>query len=156
MYNEHGSRVEEGVAVLSKFPIRRQDYILLSRDYTDKQDDHQRLVLHAQIAVPSIGTVHVYGTHLSLSEAARDRTVLELSDFIDLNGANEFPVFCGDLNAEPDSAAIRYLIVGTEKSVHRRGKESSAEREPITKMRSCRCIQSQNRDLRAKERARRR
>ena len=37
MYNEHGSRVEEGVAVLSKFPIRRQDYILLSRDYTDKQ-----------------------------------------------------------------------------------------------------------------------
>ena len=65
-------------------------------------------------------------------------------------------VFCGDLNAEPDSAAIRYLIVGTEKSVNRRGKESSAEREPITKMRSCRCIQSQNRDLRAKGRARRR
>ena len=124
MYNEHGSRVEEGVAVLSKFPIRRQDYILLSRDYTDKQDDHQRLVLHAQIAVPSIGTVHVYGTHLSLSEAARDRTVRELSDFIDWNGANEFSVFCGDLNAEPDSAAIRYLIVGKGKSVKRRGKES--------------------------------
>ena len=124
MYNEHGSRVEEGVAVLSKFPIRRQDYILLSRDYTDKQDDHQRLVLHAQITVPSIGTIHVYGTHLSLSEAARDRTVRELSDFIDWNGANEFSVFCGDLNAEPDSAAIRYLIVGKGKSVKRRGKES--------------------------------
>ena len=112
MYNEHGSRVEEGVAVLSKFPIRGQDYIMLSRDYTDRQDDHQRLVLHAQIAVPAIGTVHVYGTHLSLSEAARDRTVLELSDFIDGNGASDFSVFCGDLNAELDSAAIRYLIVG--------------------------------------------
>ena len=39
------------------------------------------------------------------------RTVVELSDFIDKNGENGFSVFCGDLNAEPDTRAIRYLIV---------------------------------------------
>ena len=38
-------------------------------------------------------------------------TVVELSDFIDKNGENGFSVFCGDLNAEPDTLAIRYLIV---------------------------------------------
>lgn len=115
--------MEEGVAIFSRFPIARQDYILLSRDYQDKQDDHQRVVLHAAIQVPALGLVHVYGTHLSLSERARDRsssprgfirsTVLELSDFIDANGRTGFSVFCGDLNAEPDSRAIRYLIVAS-------------------------------------------
>lgn len=39
------------------------------------------------------------------------RTVPELSDFIDKNGKTGFSVFCGDLNAEPDSRAIQYLIV---------------------------------------------
>ena len=73
MYVERNARVEEGVAILSKFPIIKQDYIILSRDFTDKQDDHQRVVLHATISVPYLGPVHVYGTHLSLSEKARDR-----------------------------------------------------------------------------------
>ena len=73
MYVEHGARVEEGVAIFSKFPIVRQDYIILSRDYTDKDDNHQRIVLHATLAVPYLGHVHVYGTHLSLSERARNR-----------------------------------------------------------------------------------
>lgn len=111
MYVERGARVEEGVAIFSKFPITHQDYIILSRDYLDKQDDHQRVVLHATIEVPYLGPIQVYGTHLSLSESARDRTVPELSDFIDANGRNGFSVFCGDLNAEPDSRAIQYLIV---------------------------------------------
>ena len=39
------------------------------------------------------------------------RTVVELSRFIDSYGRNGFSVFCGDLNAEPDSRAIQYLIV---------------------------------------------
>ena len=122
MYVEHHSRVEEGVAIFSKFPIVYQDYIVLSRDYEDNQDDHQRVVLHATIAVPTIGTIHVYGTHLSLSRTARERTVLELADFIDRNGVNGFSVFCGDLNAEPDSLAIRYLIVGAGGWIERREK----------------------------------
>ena len=73
MYVERSARVEEGVAIFSKFPILRQDYIILSRDYEDKQDDHQRVVLHATIQIPYLGNIHVYGTHLSLSEKARDR-----------------------------------------------------------------------------------
>ena len=117
MYVERGARVEEGVAIFSKFPITHQDYIILSRDYLDKHDDHQRVVLHATIEVPYLGPIQVYGTHLSLSEQARDRTVPELSDFIDANGKTGFSVFCGDLNAEPDSRAIQYLIVSHERSL---------------------------------------
>ena len=52
MYVERGARVEEGVAIFSRFPITHQDYLILSRDYLDKQDDHQRVVLHATIQVP--------------------------------------------------------------------------------------------------------
>lgn len=37
--------------------------------------------------------------------------MIELSDFIDFYGNKGFSVFCGDLNAEPDSKAIQYLIV---------------------------------------------
>ena len=73
MYVERGARVEEGVAIFSKFPIAKQDYIILSRDFTDKDDNHQRVVLHTTISVPYLGPGHVYGTHLSLSERARDR-----------------------------------------------------------------------------------
>lgn len=73
MYVERGARVEEGVAIFSKFPIAKQDYIILSRDFADKDDNHQRVVLHTTLSVPFLGPVHVYGTHLSLSERARDR-----------------------------------------------------------------------------------
>ena len=112
MYVERHARVEEGVAIFSRFPISSQEYILLSRGFKDRQDDHQRLVLRASVMVPGMGPVRVYGTHLSLSEKARDRTVKELSAFIDAAGERGFSVFCGDLNAEPDSRAIQYLIVG--------------------------------------------
>ena len=73
MYVERGARVEEGVAIFSKFPIAKQDYIILSRNFADKDDNHQRVVLHATLSVPFLGPVHIYGTHLSLSERARDR-----------------------------------------------------------------------------------
>ena len=66
---------------------------------------------------------------ISLSEKARDRTVPELSDFIDKNGKTGFSVFCGDLNAEPDSRAIQYLIVNMILRAHFQGKGTLDERE---------------------------
>ncbi|KAK8803204.1 hypothetical protein WA158_000898 [Blastocystis sp. Blastoise] len=111
MYVERGYRIEEGVLILSLHPIVTQEYILLSRNPQDPQDDHQRLVLRAGIQTKNYGRVYVYGTHLALSEPARDRTVQEIYHYMkNFDPKNKFMhVLCGDLNAEPDSKAIQYL-----------------------------------------------
>ncbi|XP_022098228.1 uncharacterized protein LOC110983346 [Acanthaster planci] len=101
-------RSEEGLAIFSRYPILSHDYILLSRDMNDEEDQqHQRICLHAEIKTPSVGRVHIFVTHLSLSEAARERSVLEI-----WNHMNRFPgpaVLIGDLNAHPRSRIIRFL-----------------------------------------------
>lgn len=43
------ARDEEGPGILSKHPIIASDYLLLSRDPSDKDDEHQRLCLHAAV-----------------------------------------------------------------------------------------------------------
>lgn len=48
-------REEEGVALLSKYPVISTEYMLLPRDYTDKQDGHQRICLYAEIDKPGFG-----------------------------------------------------------------------------------------------------
>ena len=44
-------RVDEGPAIASIFPIVRSDYVLLSRDYNDNRDEHQRLCLCGNLDV---------------------------------------------------------------------------------------------------------
>ena len=46
------------------------------------EDDHQRMCLRALIDVPGRGKVNFFVTHLTLSDAARDRTVAEIWDFV--------------------------------------------------------------------------
>ena len=59
------SRVEEGVAVFSRYPIVSHTYILLSRNTEDSEDAHQRICLCVTIATPE-GEMQVFVTHLSL------------------------------------------------------------------------------------------
>ena len=72
--------------------------------------DIQRLVLHART-----GGVDVFCTHLAwqLHDAAlRERQVRALMAFVRSHtdpGAVIGPIVAGDLNAEPDSSAVRYL-----------------------------------------------
>ena len=44
-------RVDEGPAIASIFPIVRSDYVLLSRDYNDNRDEHQRLCLYGNFDI---------------------------------------------------------------------------------------------------------
>ncbi|XP_078587617.1 uncharacterized protein LOC144868828 [Branchiostoma floridae x Branchiostoma japonicum] len=100
-------RVEEGVAIISKFPIITHDYILLYRNASDSEDFHQRICLHAEIETPYLGVVHLFVTHLSLSEPAQDMSVVQIWEFMQrFRGP---AVLMGDLNTEPDSKAIRFL-----------------------------------------------
>ncbi|XP_070539900.1 uncharacterized protein [Ptychodera flava] len=100
-------RTEEGLAIFSRFPISSHDFILLPRNTSDPDDFHQRILLHAEVEIPVFGRVHVFLTHLSLSEEARDRSVTVIWEYMQRFSGPA--VLMGDLNAEPQSKAIRFL-----------------------------------------------
>ncbi|TYZ66268.1 hypothetical protein PybrP1_005419 [[Pythium] brassicae (nom. inval.)] len=106
--NQPYERIEEGPAVFSKHPIVHSDYLLLSRDPNDPNDAHQRLCLHAVVDVPGWGRVDVYVAHLSLSERAREQSMVEIWRFMRA-GQGVTQVLLGDLNAEPHSRGLRFL-----------------------------------------------
>ncbi|PIK49474.1 hypothetical protein BSL78_13667 [Apostichopus japonicus] len=98
-------RIEEGLAIFSRYPIKSHDYILLSRISADDEDRHQRICLHAEIETPRIKNLHVFVTHLALSQTARERSVVEIWNFME-----KYPgpaLLMGDLNAEPHEKSIR-------------------------------------------------
>lgn len=106
-------RIEEGPAVFSKYPIVDTDYLLLSRDPNDPNDSHQRLCLHAVVDVPGWGLIDVYVTHLSLSERSRERSMVEIWQYM-RSGKGKTQVLLGDLNAEPQSRGLQFLRGETE------------------------------------------
>jgi endonuclease/exonuclease/phosphatase family metal-dependent hydrolase len=130
-------RDEEGPAIFSRFPIIESESYLLSRNSSDEGDSHQRLCLHAVIDASEIiesvldnGNkdtsssssssssssrrllVDVYTVHLSLSEASRNRTVLEIRSFIKRTSKGSLILLAGDMNAEPHEPAIQALTDG--------------------------------------------
>lgn len=103
-------RDEEGPAIFSRHRIVRSDYLLLSRDAHDEGDGHQRVCLHALIALPEASGAHVlvdvYTIHFALSEAARNRTVLEVLQFVRDSASGALQILMGDMNAEPHEPAM--------------------------------------------------
>ncbi|XP_069139672.1 uncharacterized protein [Argopecten irradians] len=100
-------RTEEGVAIFSKYPITSVNHLLLFRNRSNSADTHQRVCLHAVITHPTGTQINVLNTHLSLSHEAREKAVIEIWRYVQqLQGP---VVFMGDLNAEPDERAIKFL-----------------------------------------------
>ncbi|MHB8467897.1 MAG: endonuclease/exonuclease/phosphatase family protein [Acidimicrobiales bacterium] len=97
-----------GNAVLSRWPIDESSSVRLPHVRDDLEVP--RLVMHAR----SDG-IDVFSTHLSwqLHDAAlRERQVVALRRFVEEHTdatASIGPIVAGDLNAEPDSTAVRYL-----------------------------------------------
>ena len=102
-------RVEEGPAIISRWPIVSTDYALLSHDPKDRDDVHQRVCLHAVVEAPGWGLVDVFTAHLSLSESSRERTMVEMWDFVRNHSSGRIQLLMGDFNAEPDSRGIQFL-----------------------------------------------
>ncbi|XP_033757442.1 uncharacterized protein LOC117339844 [Pecten maximus] len=99
-------RTEEGVAIFSKYPIISVNHLLLFRNRSNSADTHQRVCLHAVVS-HSTGKTHILNTHLSLSHEAREKAVVEIWRYVrQLQGP---VIFMGDLNAEPDERAIKFL-----------------------------------------------
>jgi endonuclease/exonuclease/phosphatase family metal-dependent hydrolase len=125
--NDPLERIEEGPAILSKFPIIASHYKLLSRNLHDPNDSHQRLCLCATVHVLEWGYVDIFVTHLSLSESSRENTMIEIWDYMEeiqdhghyhddqvemteMSRTFRTQVLVGDLNAEPSSAGIQFLM----------------------------------------------
>ncbi|HEY65609.1 MAG TPA: hypothetical protein G4O02_13665 [Caldilineae bacterium] len=98
--------VWEGLAILSRLPIADQGWVPLTQDLTDPDDRHQRIVLHARFDLPDV-SFHLFNTHLSLSRAARLRTVPEVLTYMDRFRGPRLLV--GDLNEHPDQAPMEIL-----------------------------------------------
>lgn len=100
----------EGVALLCRLDVTEHAVEALTLDRDDPwEGDSQRIVLAATLDT-SIGPVDVLVTHLSLSERARRRTVLELADFAarhERRSASIGAVLIGDFNALPAESAMR-------------------------------------------------
>jgi endonuclease/exonuclease/phosphatase family metal-dependent hydrolase len=103
-----GGAARFGNAVLSRWPIDANSSARLP--YVPDEREVQRVVVHART-----GGVDVFSTHLAwqLHDAAlRERQVQALARFVGERtdtAAPLGPVLAGDLNAEPDSSAVRYL-----------------------------------------------
>jgi hypothetical protein len=69
-------RNDEGCLILSRYPIAYSTVAFLPRDIGNPQDDHQRILLLAQVQVPiteaSNMLVTVVTSHWSLLSSSRD------------------------------------------------------------------------------------
>ena len=98
-----------GNALLSRWPIKRHDSIML---YGKKETGEGRVALFAEIDGPR-GLIPVLSTHLNWKfehSHIRQRQVTDLARFVDSLRPSSFPpIVCGDFNAEPPSEEIRML-----------------------------------------------
>ncbi|XP_067656654.1 uncharacterized protein [Haliotis asinina] len=122
MNSVRDGRTEEGVAVFSRYPITSHHSLPLFRNQSNSADLHQRMCQHVEIQLPNQKTVHIFNTHLSLSHEAREQSVREMWNYMGkFEGA---AILTGDLNAEPQENAIRYLqektsLIDTWRHLHR-------------------------------------
>lgn len=105
----HDSALSFGNAVASRWPLRDREALRLP----DAGDDERRVALSVTVETPH-GLLGVTCTHLNWKLHhgwVRERQVVALADFARRRrpGLELPPVVAGDLNAEPDSAEIRYL-----------------------------------------------
>jgi len=98
--------VWEGLAILSRIPIAEHGWVSLTRDPDDPRDRHQRIVLHARFDLQD-NSLYLFNTHLSLSQAARLRTVPAVLAYMDRFRGPRLLV--GDLNEHPDQAPMEIL-----------------------------------------------
>ncbi len=104
-------RYREGVAVLSRYPILRQDsrYVSPSRD---PYSIHSRKVVLAQIGVPAFGRVNVFSSHLSWWEDGFGEQFANLRRWArDAQTRHvEATLLCGDFNIEAGSRGYECVL----------------------------------------------
>jgi endonuclease/exonuclease/phosphatase family metal-dependent hydrolase len=114
--HKHSSGHWGGPAILSKLPILETHAQLLTKNSGDPLDRYKKNAIGIIVKIPQLSFKLAFiNTHLSLSEAACNRTVKEISEFASqISDEQTYRIIVGDFNVGPESLAIRFLT-GKEK-----------------------------------------
>lgn len=103
------SGADEGLAILSRVPPVTTDLLPLTLHPHLRDDENHRICLAAAFDAGG-NRVIVACTHFSLSAAARMSNARETAGFLEGLAGIDPVVLMGDLNAEPQSSEIRFLV----------------------------------------------
>ncbi|MGZ5011256.1 MAG: endonuclease/exonuclease/phosphatase family protein [Methylobacter sp.] len=106
-------KYREGVAILSKYPLLKQDAKYVS-DSHDIHSIHSRKVVMAQIKVPYIGRVNVFSVHLSWWEDGFAEQFQQLCEWAEAKQSAQVKatLLCGDFNIAGGSAGYHLVVDG--------------------------------------------
>jgi len=106
-------KYREGVAILSKYPLIKQDAKYVS-DSDDIHSIHSRKVVMAQIKVPYIGRVNVFSVHLSWWEDGFAEQFQRLCEWAEAKQSAQVKatLLCGDFNIAGGSAGYHLVVDG--------------------------------------------
>lgn len=108
-----GTNEEYGIAVMTRWPLKgserfamfKPDYRLTNPKYPDYYSE-QRALLHSQTTIKG-RTVHLFVTHLGLTEDQRDKQIRQIAEITKrFHGPK---ILLGDFNAEPHEKAFEAL-----------------------------------------------
>ncbi|NOT13648.1 MAG: endonuclease [Methylococcaceae bacterium] len=104
-------KYREGVAILSRYPIIRQDSKYVS-DTHDVYSIHSRKVVMAQIFIPFMGLINVFSAHLSWWEDGFAQQFSCLRDWADSEQSESVKatLLCGDFNIAAGSTGYRLVV----------------------------------------------
>ena len=100
-------KYREGVAILSRFPMLKQESKYVS-DSHDVYSIHSRKVVMAQVHVPYMGLINVFSAHLSWWEDGFAEQFKRLRDWAADNQTDDVKatLLCGDFNITAGSRAM--------------------------------------------------
>jgi maltose 6'-phosphate phosphatase len=108
-------RYREGVAILSKFPILKQEARYVS-DSHDAYSIHSRKVVMAQINAPHLGLLNVFSAHLSWWEDGFAGQFQRLCQWASENSEPTIKgtLLCGDFNIAAGAEGYHLVVDGHE------------------------------------------
>jgi len=106
-------KYREGVAILSKYPLLKQDAKYVS-DSDDVHSIHSRKVVMAQIKVPYMGRVNVFSAHLSWWEDGFAEQFQRLCEWAEAKQSAHVnaTLLCGDFNIAAGSTGYHLVVDG--------------------------------------------
>ncbi|MEQ1529236.1 MAG: endonuclease/exonuclease/phosphatase family protein [Methylococcales bacterium] len=108
-------KYREGVAILSRFPLLKQEARYVSNSH-DIYSIHSRKVVMAQIKAPGMGLLNVFSAHLSWWEDGFAEQFQRLSRWAaDKHGKSvQATLLCGDFNIEAGSLGYDQVVKADE------------------------------------------
>ncbi|OHX38040.1 endonuclease [Methylomonas sp. LWB] len=108
-------RYREGVAILSRYPLERQESRYVS-DSSDVYSIHSRKVVAANVTLPRFGRIDVFSAHLSWWEDGFESQFRRLAAWADARRDSEVcgTLLCGDFNVAAGSIGYRLIVEGNQ------------------------------------------